>query len=74
MPKRIVYIALNSVPDYTAPAPSFKSVHHTLEGAILALYPDREDFRIAFSPSRYVPDTWNGPDGFGTVKRVEIKE
>lgn len=68
-----VYVALNSVPDYNAPAPSFKSVHMTLEDAIRSLYPDRKDFQLQFTPGSQ-KDTWNGPDGFGMVRKVELQE
>lgn len=68
-----LYVALNSVPDYNAPAPSFKSVHETLEGAIAALYPDSEKFQKAFVKSRYYKENiWIGPDGFGEVREVEL--
>lgn len=70
-----VYVALNSVPDYHAPAPSFKSVHRTLDGAILAVYPkaENERFRKMF---RKWPnaDVWEGPDGFGMVKLVQLQD
>ncbi len=69
-----VYVALNSSPDYSAPAPSFKSVHDTLEGAIHALYPDRADFQMVFRkwPSG-LGEVWEGPDGFGMVKKVTVQ-
>jgi hypothetical protein len=69
-----VYVALKSVPDYTqAPWAPFHSVHTTLEGAIKALYPDRKDFQSQFKkwPTNKV---WEGPDGFGMVKLVEVQE
>lgn len=68
-----VYVAFNSVSDYTAPAPSFHSVHMTLDDAIHALYPDRKDFQLQFTQSTR-KDTWNGPDGFGMVRKVELQE
>lgn len=67
-----VYVALNSDPGWTAPAPSFKSVHRTLDGAKRALYPDHENFRDAFRESR--PGVWTGPDGYGEIRMVEVKE
>lgn len=69
-----IYVALRSVPDYHAPAPSFQSAHASLEGAIAALYPneDQERFREMFRPSPYSKDTWDGPDGFGMVRKLEV--
>lgn len=68
----IVYAAFKSVPDYHAPAPPLKSLHLTLEGAIHALYPNRADFRNSFK--EFSPGRWEGPDGFGMVERLEVKE
>ena len=67
-----VYIALRSSPDYTAPPPSFVSAHETLKGAIEALYPDQLQFQTAFRkwPDK---DVWEGPDGFGLIRKVEVK-
>ncbi len=69
-----VYAAYRSVPDYTAPAPPLVSLHKSLDGAIKALYPDREDFRESFTKSHYVANMWNGPDGFGMVRMLEVNE
>lgn len=68
-----VYVALNSVPDYSARAPSFKSVHKTFEGAAKSLFPNREDYQKSFRQSSTNPDSWYGPDGFGTIKLVEVQ-
>lgn len=70
----IVYAAFVSAPDYTAPPPSLKSLHTSLEGAISALYPDRPDFQVKFRESGYRTGEWIGPDGFGLVRRMEVKE
>jgi hypothetical protein len=67
-----VFAAYRSVPDYHAGPAPLKSLHETLDGAIKALYPDREDFRALFRKSHYVADTWIGPDGFGEVKKMEV--
>ena len=64
-----VYVALNSTPDYTSPAPSFHSVHTTLSGAISALYP-KKDVTFSFVGK----GVWDGPDGFGMVKRVVVQD
>lgn len=70
-----VYAAYRSVPDYTAPSPSLVSLHKTLEGAKRALYPDREDFRQAFrKANKPLQDTWIGPDGFGEIRLMEVKD
>lgn len=63
-----VYVALRSVPDYSAPAPSFKSVHLSLKGAIDSLYPN-SDYDFHKWPGK---DVWEGPDGFGMIKLVEV--
>jgi hypothetical protein len=65
-----IYAAFNSVPDYTAPAPSLRSLHESLDGAKKALYPDREDFRNSFR--EYKPGVWDGPDGFGLIRLMEV--
>jgi hypothetical protein len=65
-----VFAAYRSVPDYTAGPASLLSLHETLEGAIHALYPDREDFRAAFREEANY--SWTGPDGFGSVKEMEV--
>lgn len=69
-----VYVAFNSVPDYHAPPPTLRSIHATLDGAISALYPDREDFRKAFKDRRRGDGTevWEGPDGFGSIVKMEV--
>lgn len=68
-----VYAAFRSVPDYTAPSPPLKSLHRTLEGALHSLYPDREDFRNAFRHTSTDPDEWEGPDGFGLIRLMEVE-
>lgn len=45
------------------------SLHETFEGAKEALYPNKD---YDFKPSSYLPDTWNGPDGFGVIKLLQI--
>lgn len=69
-----VYAAFRSVPDYHAPSPALLSLHETLDGAIKALYPDNEGFRNAFTKwSRSTRgETWEGPDGFGLVRKMEV--
>lgn len=72
-----VYAAFRTSPDYHAPPATLHSLHTTLEGAILALYPDRADFREAFTErtNRYgTMRYWEGPDGFGMVKLMEIAD
>lgn len=71
-----VYAAFRSVPDYTAPSPPLHSLHETLEGAIKALYPNEseERLRAMFTKSTYSKDTWNGPDGFGMVRLIEVEK
>jgi hypothetical protein len=66
-----IYAAFNSAPDYSAPPPSLKSLHLTLEGAKKSLYPDREDFQNSF---RQINGDWHGPDGFGLVKLMSVKD
>lgn len=72
MEMELVYAAFNTSPDYNAPSPSLKSLHRTLAGAQEALYPNGAKFRYdpGFTPDK---DRWNGPDGFGLIKRMEIK-
>lgn len=66
-----VYAAFNSTPDYHGRGPSLKSLHETFEGAVRSLYPDREDFQAAFRET--LPGEWDGPDGFGLVRIVEVQ-
>jgi hypothetical protein len=68
-----VFAAFRSVPDYHAGPAPFVSVHETLGGAIKALYPDNVKYQEAFrkwANSRM--DTWEGPDGFGLVRKIEV--
>ena len=68
-----IYIALRSVPDYSARAPAFYSAHETLEGAIKALYPESPNFQKAFIKwASTKEEVWEGPDGFGMVKKVTL--
>lgn len=72
-----VYVALNSTPDFSSPAPSFNSVHATFAAAARALFPDRLDFQESFA-SRSTsaagrPEVWIGPDGFGEIREVELE-
>lgn len=66
-----VYAAFRSAPDYTAPPPSLVSLHKTLGGAINALYPDKA---YNFTKSTRFENVWVGPDGFGQIKLLEIKD
>lgn len=64
-----VFAAFRSVPDYSAPSPSLKSLHLTLDGAILSLYPDgKAEFRKWAGH-----EVWEGPDGFGLIKKMEVE-
>lgn len=70
--KVIVYAAFRSVPDYSAPSPPLLSIHQTLYGAMFALYP--EDKHPVSGMFRKWPEkaVWEGPDGFGMVKEMEV--
>jgi hypothetical protein len=70
--RTFLYAAFSSVPDYSAPAPTFLSVHRTLEGAKRALYPD-DKYHETFT-YRVKAMYWEGPDGFGLIRRVEVKD
>jgi hypothetical protein len=71
----VIYIAMNSNPDYSSRGPTFHSAHRTLEGAEHALYPGKDGKPgYKFTKSAYSPGTWNGPDGFGVIKEVTIHE
>lgn len=63
-----VYAAFRSYPDYHAGPPSLHSLHETLEGAIESLYPDKE-YAFRQWPGK---DIWEGPDGFGLIKLMEV--
>lgn len=68
-----VYVALRSAPDYSASSPAFKSVHKTLEGAIESLYPGPSQVRFRDMFHKWPnQDIWEGPDGFGMVKLVQL--
>lgn len=71
-----VYAAFKSVPDYYAGSPPLVSLHKTLDGAVKALYPDNEDFQNSFRAwtSSITGPTWEGPDGFGLIRLLEVKE
>lgn len=69
--KSFVYAAFRSVPDYSAGAPPLISVHKTLEGAKRALYPNNN---YEFITDGYNLNEWIGPDGFGLIRLMEIKE
>lgn len=73
MPKAptYVYAAYRSVPDFHARPPAVHSLHLTLDGAIKSLYPDRPDFQQSFRKVAGA-ERWEGPDGFGSVERVEV--
>lgn len=64
----LIYVAMNSEPDWTSHGPRFKSVHKTLEGAIKSLYPKGADFR------QYDKCEWIGPDGFGLIRLVKLED
>lgn len=68
-----VYAAFRSVPDYHASSAPLVSLHHSLEGAKIALYPDKPVFRDMFTKSTFVTDSWHGPDGFGSIRIIEVK-
>lgn len=63
-----VFVALNAVPDYSAPSPSFRSVHLTLEGAKRSLFPGRDPV----SWRMWRDGIWAGPDGYGEIREVEV--
>jgi hypothetical protein len=69
-----VYAAFRSYPDFHAPAPQLVSIHLTEQGAIHALYPENTDahknFREAFRKTS--EGVWQGPDGFGMVKKMAV--
>ena len=68
-----VYAAFKSIPDYHGPPPTLVSLHETLVGAMKALYPDEshERFRNMFTERR--SGVWEGPDGFGLVRLMEVQ-
>lgn len=66
-----VFGAYRSYPDYNAPSPILVSLHMTFEGARRALYPDKD---YEFTKSNYSPGTWNGPDGFGMIRLLEVND
>lgn len=66
-----VYVALASIPDYSAGHAPLKGVATTLDGAIKILEPNGA---AEYRPSPHVEGTWNGPDGYGTVKRVPLQD
>ena len=63
-----VYAALNSSPDYSAGSPSLKSIHLSLYGAIESLYPGQN---LTFRKWKDA-QVWEGPDGFGMIKEMDV--
>lgn len=61
-----IYIALNSYPDTSLA--TFHSAHTTLKGAQQALFPERE---CTFRKWGYT-DVWEGPDGYGIIRKVPL--
>ena len=66
-----IYLAFNSEPDYSAGTPRFKSAHKTFEGAKKSLFPDKD---YNFHQWSHNPKTWEGPDGYGLIRLVEVQE
>lgn len=67
-----IFAALHSVPDYSAGHPPLVGVSHSLQGAIDLLYPGQNLTLAQFRESTVRPGCWNGPDGYGEVRRLEI--
>lgn len=68
-----VYAAFRSVPDYHAGPAPLVSLHRTWEGAARALYPEGDEYQSLFH--RWTnKKVWQGPDGFGLIRLMEVKE
>lgn len=74
---REVYAAFHSVPDFSGPPPSLVSLHETFDGAFKALYPKPEQARYkealekSFRPEH---KTYYGPEGYGLIRIMSIKD
>lgn len=76
-----VYAAFRSSPDYASSPTTLVSLHETLDGATMALYPETKQTnnlrsRKAFTRGITISGAdswWTGPDGYGLIKLMEIK-
>lgn len=72
-----VYVAFASVPDYHAGPSPYRGVSKSLEGAKHILYGDEPEFLKDHYWRKWnntKDEVWEGPDGFGLIRLVEVAE
>lgn len=65
-----VFVLTNQTPDWTSQTGSPKSIHRTLDGAKKAAFDGK--YTGEWTTTNGI--RWIGPDGFGSIIKMEVKD